>query len=199
MSHVVEQKTNCIYDMTDNCKTCAIRLFNEKCYNIAGIGNPFSGNMIIISNIDDKAYKTNDLSFSEQINIMKNVIPSTGVVDILELCYITPLIKCRESNCEADEHSLQCCIKNLANEFIKNKPNNVLVTGSAVNRFLNCSIHEYIDKYIVSKNNIKYFVNYSPLIKFNNNNKFEIFKHYFEQWIVAVKYNYFNNYEKVML
>lgn len=185
--------------MIDNCKTCAIRLFNEKCYNIEGVGNPLHGNMIIISNIDDKAYKTNDLSFSEQINIMKDVIPSTGGDELLDLCYITPLIKCRESNCEADEHSITCCIKNLAKEFIKYRPNNVLVTGSAVSRFLICSIHEYLNNYFVSKNNIRYFVNYSPLIKFNDEHKFETFKNHLEKWIVAVKYNYFNNYEKIML
>ena len=185
--------------MIDNCKTCAIRLFNEKCYNINGVGNPFLGNMIIISNVDNKAYKTNDLSFSEQIRIMEEVILPTGGDKLLELCYITPLIKCRESNCEADDHSLQCCIKNLAQEVIKYKPVNVLVTGSAVNRFLNCSIHEYLDKFIVSKNNIRYFVNYSPLIKFNNDNKFEIFKRHFEEWITAVKYKYYNNYEEVKL
>lgn len=185
--------------MIDNCKTCAIRLFNEKCYNIDGVGNPLYGNMIIISNVDNKAYKTNDLSFSEQISIMQDVISSTGGQELLDLCYITPLIKCRESNCEADDHSLKCCIKNLAKEVIKYKPGNVLVTGSAVNRFLNCSIHEYLDKYIVSFNNIKYFVNYSPLIKFNDDSKFEIFKSHLEKWIIGIKYNCFDNYEKVML
>lgn len=180
------------------CENCAIRLFNEKCYNIKGVGNHLLGNMIIISNIDYKAYKTNDLNFSEQLKILQSVYSSTGGDNLLDLCYVTPLIKCRESNCEADDNSIKCCIQNLANEFRTLRPKNVLVTGSAVRRFLDCSINEYLNSCIISKSNIRYFVNYSPLIKFNNDNKFDIFKSHFEKWIKAINFNYFNNYETVV-
>lgn len=186
--------------MVDNpCNECAIRLFNEKCYNIKGTGNPLLGNMIIISNIDNDSYKSNDLSFSEQVRLMNSLISSTGGCNLTEIAFVTPLIKCRESNCQADDNSIKCCLKNLANEFRQYKPQNVLVTGSAVNRFLDCSIHEYLDKVIISKNNIKYFVNYSPLIKYNDVNKFEIFKQHLEKWYNAINYNYFYNYEVVKL
>lgn len=43
--------------MIDNpCDNCPLRLFNSKCHNLQGVGNPFMGKLIILPNVDYDAY-----------------------------------------------------------------------------------------------------------------------------------------------
>lgn len=53
------------------CEDCVIRLFNNKHYNLQGIGNPYFGNCIIVPNVDYNAYKKGSMEFSKQVEIIK--------------------------------------------------------------------------------------------------------------------------------
>uniref|UniRef100_A0AAU8MHD7 Uracil-DNA glycosylase n=1 Tax=Geladintestivirus 1 TaxID=3233133 RepID=A0AAU8MHD7_9CAUD len=182
--------------LKNNCNNCALRLFNDKCYNISGNGAWINNAFIIISNIDNNAYKHKDIDFSKQIEIMNSIaISSTGGEKVTDVAYLTPLIKCREVNYIADSNTINCCIKNLGIEFKTYNPKYILVTGSAVERFLNTNIHDNLNKIFVTKNNRYYFVNYSPFIKEYDTIKFELFKKYLIKFINVIKTNNMNEYE----
>ena len=54
----------------DVCSECPIRLFNNKHYNLQGIGNPYFGNCIVVPNVDYNAYKNGSMGFSNQVEII---------------------------------------------------------------------------------------------------------------------------------
>ena len=56
------------------CEGCVLRLYNTKSYNLRGVGNPFSGNCIVVPNVDYKAYKGKSMSFSSQVEVIKEVL-----------------------------------------------------------------------------------------------------------------------------
>ena len=58
----------------DVCSECPIRLFNNKHYNLQGIGNPYFGNCIVVPNVDYNAYKNGSMGFSNQVKIIKDVL-----------------------------------------------------------------------------------------------------------------------------
>ena len=73
------------------CDGCALRLYNTKSYNLHGVGNPFSGNCIVVPNVDYKAYKGKSMDFSTQVEVIRNIlIPFTGGGE--SNFYIVPLI-----------------------------------------------------------------------------------------------------------
>lgn len=168
----------------DICKNCPIRLFNTKHYNLQGIGNPYFGNCIVIPNVDYNAYKKGNIGFSEQVNIIKEVLHiSTGERDNLDDLYIVPLIRCNESiSCELDDNSYYRCLTHFANDMRKYQFKRILLLGDAGRRFLNCDITENLDSLMVSPNNRFYNVNYSPLIKYKDNEKYFIFETYLIKW-----------------
>lgn len=155
------------------CDNCPLRLFNKKCHNLQGVGNPFMGKLIILPNVDYDAYQKKDMSFSKQIEIITQHIPFTGG---LSETYIVPLIRCNEDiACDINEDIIRCCQTYLKRDFIKYNFRHILLCGSAVNRFLNSSISKLKDSIVVSKNNRLYYSNYSPFIKYIDNNKFDEF------------------------
>lgn len=166
------------------CENCPIRLFNNKYYNLHGIGNPYFGNCIVVPNVDYNAYKKGSMGFSEQVKIIKEVLNlSTGEQDNLDDIYIVPLIRCNESiSCELDNNSYNRCLTHFANDMRKYKFNRILLLGDAGKRFLNCDITENLDTLMISINKRFYNINYSPLIKYKDNNKFFIFKSYLIKW-----------------
>lgn len=168
------------------CDNCALRLYNTKSYNLRGIGNPFSGNCIIIPNVDYKAYKYKSMSFSAQVEIIKELlIPSTGEEELNS--YVVPLIRCNEQiSCEVDEATYQKCLSWFAKDIREYQFRNILLLGSSVKRFLDCNITEYLDCIMISPNNRKYFVNYSPFVKYNDDKLFDIFKTKLIKWYNAV-------------
>lgn len=163
------------------CEDCALRLFNTKHHNLQGIGNPFYGKCIVVPNVDYDAYKKGDMSFSKQVEVIKEVLhSSTGEVDNL---YIIPLIRCNENiSCELDNISYNKCLHHFANDIRKYDFKQILLLGEAARRFLHCDITENLDTVMISPNNRFYNVNYSPLIKYVDENKFETFKHYLCKW-----------------
>lgn len=175
------------------CEDCVIRLFNNKHYNLQGIGNPYFGNCIIIPNVDYNAYKKGGMEFSKQVEIIKSLISSTGELDDL---YVLPLIRCNEYiSCELNEDSYLKCIGYLVEDMKKYQFKNIMLLGSAGRRFLNCNISDYFDTIFVSINNRRYWVNYSPLINYTDSDKYEIFKSNLIRWYNSIKNNDFTNYK----
>ena len=168
----------------DVCKECPIRLFNSKHYNLRGIGNPYFGNCSVVPNVDSNAYKNGSMGFSKQVEIIKEVLhPSTGDGDNLDDLYIIPLIRCNESiACELDINSFNRCLTYFAEDVKRYQFKNILMLGDAGRRFLNCDITENLNNIIVSNKGRYYNVNYSPLIKYINEDKFETFKTYLIKW-----------------
>lgn len=175
------------------CEDCVIRLFNNKHYNLQGIGNPYFGNCIIVPNVDYNAYKKGGMEFSKQVEIIKSLMSSTGELDDL---YILPLIRCNEYiSCELNEDSYLKCIGYLVEDMKKYQFKNIMLLGSAGRRFLNCNISDYFDTIFISVNNRRYWVNYSPLINYTDSDKYEIFKSNLIRWYNSIKNNDFTNYK----
>lgn len=168
----------------DICEDCPIRLFNNKNYNLHGVGNPYFGNCIVVPNVDYSAYKKGSMGFSKQVNIIKEVLNlSTGEQNNLYDIYIVPLIRCNKSiSCELDDNSYNRCLQHFRNDMIKYQFNRILLLGDAGRRFLNCDITENLDTLIVSSNRKFYNINYSPLIKYKDNEKFFMFETYLIKW-----------------
>lgn len=174
------------------CEGCALKLYNTKSYNLQGIGNPFSGNCIVVPNVDYKAYKGKSMSFSSQVEIIKDVLLlSTGVEE--SDFYILPLIRCNEQiSCKLDNMTYNKCLHWFANDIRKYDFKNILLLGNAARRFLNCNITEYIDTIMMSNNGRKYFVNYAPLVKYYDDKLFEIFKDKLIHWNKCVTTNMYD-------
>lgn len=174
------------------CDDCALKLYNTKSYNIQGIGNPFYGNCIVVPNVDYKAYKGKSMDFSTQVEVIRNIlIPFTGGEE--SNFYIVPLIRCNEQiSCEVDNITYNKCLHWFANDIRKYDFKNILLLGTAARRFLNCNITEYLDTIMVSPNGRKYFVNYSPLVKYSDDKLFETFKEKLIHWYKCVSNGIFN-------
>lgn len=178
--------------MHNVCENCALRLYNTKSYNLHGVGNPFSGNCIVVPNVDYKAYKGKSMSFSSQVEVIKQVlIPLTGDVD--SNLFIVPLIRCNEQiSCEVDNITYNKCLHWFANDIRKYDFKNILLLGTAARRFLNCNITEYLNTIMVSPNGRKYFVNYSPLVKYSDDKLFETFKMKLIHWYACISTDMFD-------
>lgn len=179
------------------CDNCALRLFNNKCYNLQGIGNPWANRVIIVPNVDYDAYKNKDMSFSSQVEVIQSCISSTGE---LNQTYILPLIRCNENiGCEVNLDIIDRCLQYFAEDLKKYQWKDIMLCGLAANRFLCCSITPYFNTVMVSKNNRRYVVNYSPLIKYIDTNKYNDFVMYLERWFNSSVTNNFDNYETMYL
>lgn len=166
------------------CEDCPMRLFNSKHYNLRGIGNPYSGNCIVIPNVDYNAYKKGDMGFSSQVDIIKESLHlSTGERDNLTDLYIVPLIRCNETiACELTDDIYCRCLKYFRDDVIQYNFRRILLLGDAVRRFLQIDIKTNFETVYISPNNRFYNVNYSPLIKFIDENKYKIFQSYLRKW-----------------
>ena len=187
--------------MIDVCSGCALRLFNNKHYNLQGIGNPYFGNCIVVPNVDYNAYKKGSMGFSNQVEIIKDVLHlSTGEGNGLEELYIVPLIRCNESiSYELDNNSYNRCLQYFANDVRKYNFKNILLLGDAGRRFLNCDIFDNLNNLMISSNNRFYNINYSPLIKYINEEKFAIFETYLRKWYSCCITRNFNDYNIIRI
>ena len=179
--------------MTNVCEDCVMRLFNTKHYNLQGIGNPYFGKCIVIPNVDYVAYKKGDIEFSKYVEIIKSIISSTGELSDI---FIVPYIRCNETiSCKLTDEVYNRCLINFSNDIIKYDFQDILLLGEAGRRFFSCDINDYLDTIIVSSNNRRYCVNYSPLIKYFDDNKFEVFKSHLLKWYNSVNNKIYNGYE----
>lgn len=174
------------------CDNCAMRLYTNKSCNLQGIGNPFYGNAIIIPNMDYKTYKNKKkLGFSAQVSILQSIL-LTGVEDLN--CFILPSIRCDEQIfCELDKTSYKNCLALLAHDIKKYQLKDILLLGTAAMRFLNISsIKEYLNTMFISKNNIRYYCNYSPLVNYYNKDLVSVFQENLIKWHNSVTNKSFN-------
>ena len=185
---------NILVDMEENniCSNCALRLYNTKSYNLQGVGNPYKGNVIVVPNVDYKAYKGKSMDFSTQVEIIEDVLHlSTGVEE--SNFYVVPLIRCNEQiSCEVDYATYNRCLQYFAQDVRKYNFKNILLLGNTARRFLNINIHEYLDTVIVSKNNRRYFVNYSPFVKNIDETLFNTFRDSLTKWHNSVNTGFYD-------
>lgn len=177
------------------CQKCPIRLFNNKHYNLQGIGNPNYGNLIIIPNVDYSAYKNKSLEYSEQVKIIQSVLSSsTGEATNY---YILPLLRCNEFiSCPSTEEIINNCINYLAYDIKQYNFKHILVLGSAVNRLLHrTNITNNLNTIFISKNYRLYNVNYAPCIKSKNKKLYEVFKQTLLKWHNIIINKHYENYK----
>lgn len=177
--------------MADICNNCPMRLFNEKHYNLQGIGNPFCGKVIVVPNVDYDAYKLGDMTYSHQVSLIQEVLGdrleyhhSSKGVELSNL-YILPLIRCNEQiSCPVDNISYNRCLHLFANDVRTYDFKDILLLGEAARRFLSVdALKPYLDTIFVSKGNKRrYAVNYSPLIKHTGEYHYDIFKENLIKW-----------------
>ena len=179
--------------MINVCSECALRLFNIKHHNLQGIGNPYFGICIVIPNVDYDAYKKGNIGYSNQVEIIKSIISSTGeLTDV----FILPFIRCNETiACELNNDIYNRCLYYFSNDINKYQFKYILLLGDAGRRFLNCDIKDNLNNIFISNNNRYYSINYSPLVKYTDKDKFETFKHYLNKWYNSIKNNDFTNYK----
>ena len=160
------------------CDDCALRLFNSKGHNISGIGNIWSGNSIVLPNVDINAYKKQDMSFSNQVEILQQIL-STGRLE--QNLYVMPLIRCNEHfDIEITQRILLRCLTYFNETVNTHQIKNIMLCGDAARRMLNIDdLRPYLDTVICeAKTKRRYFINYSPLVKYTNDKSFEIFKNH---------------------
>lgn len=181
------------------CDNCALRLYNTKSYNLQGVGNPFYGNNIVVPNVDYKAYKNKSMSFSEQVKIIDNALnSSTGEIDCRY--YVIPLIRCNETiSCEIDRATYNNCLRYFARDVKKYNFSNILLLGSAARRFLEIDVTNNLDNCFISRNNRRYFVNYSPLVQYVSDDLFKTFETKLLQWFDCVINNNFDIYKTIII
>lgn len=177
------------------CSNCAMRLFNKKHYNLQGIGNPYFGNLIVVPNVDYNAYKTGSMAFSEQVEIIKSIISSTGELDDV---YILPLIRCNVNiGCELNDDIYNNCMSYFIEDLRKYQFKHVLYLGEAAKKFIGDNIKNNLETTVINTNETSFNVNYSPFVKYTNDKLYETFKHYIIKWINFVRHNYYT-YNKII-
>ena len=169
------------------CNKCPLKLFNNKCYNLQPIGNPIYGNAIVVPNVDYNAYKNKGMDFSKYVEIIKDVMSSTGELDNY---YVIPLIRCKlVKECPINNDILSNCATYFVNEIRKYKLRHVILLGDAAKFWLNIdNISAYTDSVICDSNTRTiYNVSYSPFVKYIDDNKFEDFKSHLIKWCNSIQ------------
>ena len=175
------------------CENCPLRLFNDKGHNINGIGNIWSGNALVLPNVDKPAYKKQDMSFSSQVAIINTILPTGGLEQNL---YAVPLIRCNEKfDIEITTKIINRCRTYFETDVNNHQIKNIMLCGDAARRILNIDdLKPYLDVVICErKTRRRYFINYSPLVKYTNDENFEVFKRYLVKYynsIVSKTYDY---------
>ena len=160
------------------CNNCPLRLFNDKGHNINGIGNIWSGNTLVLPNVDKPAYKKQDMSFSSQVSIINTILSTGGLEQNL---YVIPLIRCNEHfDIEITQRIISRCYRYFEEDASKHQLKNIMLCGDAARRMLNIDdLKPYLDTVICDKaTRRRYFINYSPLVKHTNDEHFEVFKNH---------------------
>lgn len=179
------------------CEDCPMRLFNVKNYNLEGYGCPYLGVCIVIPNVDYQAYKKGNIGFSKQVEIIKEILASsTGELEL----FILPLIRCNETiSCALTDDIYYRCITHFAKDMYKYNFRHIMLLGDAGRKFLNADITENLNNICISANKRYYAVNYSPLVKYTDNAKFEVFKTNLKRWYESVKSNSFTSYNFIRI
>ncbi len=183
--------------MSNPCNNCPLRLFNNKCHNLKGVGNPIYGKIIVVPNVDYIAYKNKCMSFSKYVEIINDVlISSTGGI---EDYFIIPLIRCNITDkCPLTEDIVNKCLLHTIKDIRDNNAIKILLLGDAARYYLGVKdISAYTNTLFISKErNIRgYAVSYSPFTKYTNEAKYKEFCNDLVKWYNACKDNKYNGYE----
>lgn len=176
--------------MEKNCDKCALRLFNDKGYNISGQGNPNYGNLIVLPYIDKDAYRNQNISYANMVKDMQEIIKEETSEDLLDWCYVTSLVKCKETRrCEITDIILRNCFENLIEEFRLYDFKQVLLLGvDTPSKFNELNLYNFsIHRAYINTTNVNFSWNYSPGVKYYNADKFEIFKAALIKWFYQIK------------
>lgn len=175
----------------DYCINCPMRLYNSKYHNFKPVGVPISGKIVILPNVDYQSYKKLALTDSSMIDIIRECIGLNATNDDL---YYVPFIRCNETiSCKVNNDIINNCLNYLNQEFVNYKFCHILVLGNAVERMMHINIADNIDYTYVNKYGQCYSINYNPLIKFIDNDKFDIFSAKIRSWYMATfNYGYTN-------
>lgn len=177
------------------CDNYALRLFNDKGYNLPGIGTTYYGNFIIIPNVDKPAYKQQNLNFSKQVEIVSQSLFSLTGELVVDFSYITALIKCKETNkLELTDDIFKRCICYLKYEIRQFRPRHVLCLGNVAQCLFNVSVSELLGK-VIYHNGIFYSFDYNPSIKLYDVDKFNIFEEHLVKWYNMIKFKNYRDYE----
>ena len=180
------------------CEDCPLGMFNTKCKCLSGVGNPMSGMIIVVPNVDYNAYKNRGMTFSKYVEIVKETITSlTGGLEQLDP-YIVPLIRCKlDDKCPVNENIIHRCMLHTFADIRMNAINKIMLLGSAANNF-GFDITKGKDKlYYIAP--YVYSTNYSPFIKFIDDNKYDEFRNRLVKWLTASKDNNYNGMEIIKL
>lgn len=162
------------------CKSCPLRLFNKH-HNLQGIGNPHIGRVIVLFDADYDAVKEGNMGCSKQVEVIQSIIPSTGGLD--SDYYIIPLIRCHTNDdCELNEDIVSNCIKHFKSDATKYNWLDIMLCGRSAEWLINKSVARNLNKLFLTPSRRKITVNYSPLIKYTSDAKFEIFKERLTHW-----------------
>ena len=176
------------------CKDCPLRLFNDKCHCLKGVGNPLYGKIIVVPNVDYDAYKNKGMTFSKYVEIVRDtIIPFTGGLEQLDP-FIVPLIRCKlDDKCPVNEYIVRRCMLHTFADIRVHNIKKIMLLGNAATDF-GFDITKGKDKlYYVSP--FVYSTNYSPFIKFIDDNKYKEFCNRLIKWISANKDNNYNGME----
>lgn len=178
------------------CEGCPLGLFNTKCKRLSGVGNPMSGMMIVVPNVDYNAYKNRGMTFSKYVEIINEVItPFTGGLEQLDP-FIVPLIRCKlDDKCPVNEYIVSRCMLHTFADIRVHNIKKIMLLGRAAIDF-GFDITKGKDKlYYVSP--FVYSTNYSPFVKFIDDNKYKEFCNRLIKWISSNKDNNYNGMEIV--
>lgn len=185
-------------ELNNKCSNCALGLFNEKCKCLSGVGNPMSGKLIVVPNVDYRAYKNRGMTFSKYVEIVKDIlIPSTGGLEQLDV-FIVPLIRCKLTDkCPVTDDIAKNCMTYTFDDIVNNDIHKVMLLGSAAfyAGFPSSSITK--DKLFVL-GNVVYSTAYSPFVKFKDDIKYKELCNRLIKWYGADKTNNYNGMEIVM-
>lgn len=180
------------------CNDCVLRLFNDKCYCLKGVGNPLYGKIIVVPNVDYDAYKNKGMTFSKYVEIINEALsPSTGGLNDY---FIVPLIRCKLTDkCPLNNNIISRCIIHTIRDIVNTHAVKILLLGDAAKLFLSITdISNKTDKLYITKDNGNirgYCVSYSPFVKYIDDNKYKEFCNHLIKWYNANKDNNYNGYE----
>jgi len=176
----------------NNCEGCPLGMFSTKSKCLTGVGNPMSGKIIVVPNIDREAYKNESMSFSSYVDIITHLlIPSIGRIEELD-CYIAPFIRCKlDEKCPITRDIASKCMQYTFAEITQYNIRKVMFMGSAA-FYAKFPPTSQTKNLIYLMNGVGYSTNYSPFVKYRDNMKYRDFCNRLTTWYSADKTNNYN-------
>uniref|UniRef100_A0AAU8MGX3 Uracil-DNA glycosylase n=1 Tax=Geladintestivirus 3 TaxID=3233135 RepID=A0AAU8MGX3_9CAUD len=174
------------------CEDCALGMFNTKCKCLAGVGNPMSGRLIVVPDVDYNAYKNKGMSFSKYVEIVQDIlIPFTGGLEQLDV-FIVPLIRCNPvEKCPITTNIATRCMQHTFAEVNHYNIHKIMLLGNAA-AYLGFGSTANTKDIIYQMGNYCYSTAYSPFVKFKDDIKYKELCNRLGKWYSADKTNNYN-------